>query len=110
MGDVVSIVAKLQDGCTVISFIAALFGRRLSGHACCDEHDLAYEQGGTWSWKWTMDARLARCIAAKNGGGAWGWTKAVVAWSFVTFVPYSYVVWTRPEPQWDRIEREVNRG
>jgi len=105
-----SIIAKFQDGCTGISWIVSWFGKKLPGHECCDEHDVAYEQGGSLAFKAQMDAKLAKCIAAKNGGGIWGWTKASLAWVAVTVIPYSYVVWARPEPVYDRIEREINRS
>lgn len=70
---------------------------------CCDEHDVAYEQGGSLAWKWQMDRKLYRCIKSKGHP-----VLAVLSWLAVTLSPYAYVVWARPEPVWDRIEREIN--
>lgn len=104
------IVKKFQEGCTGISWIVGAFGRKLPGHECCDEHDVAYIQGGSWKFKAQMDARLAKCIAKKNGNGVVGWVKAILAYSAVTFFPYAYFVWHQPEPIEDVVERELNRN
>jgi hypothetical protein len=93
------LIDKFQEGCTGISWIVALWGKKLPGHECCDEHDLAYEQGGSISWKLKMDLKLARCIHAKNGGGIVGKLKAAGAWLAVTINPYPYIVWNRPDPE-----------
>ena len=104
-----SLLDKFQYGCTGISWLMSWFGRRLPGHECCDEHDVAYSQGGSLAWKVQMDAKMLRCIAAKNNNSAWGWTKATAAWLAVTVIPYSYVVWYWPENTADFLEREINR-
>ena len=50
-----------------------------------------------------MDSKLFRCIKSKGHP-----VFAAMAWLAVTITPYPYVVWARPEPVWDRIEREIN--
>lgn len=91
---------KFQYGCTGISW---LFKKMLPGHTCCEEHDVAYDQGGTISWKFQVDAKLVRCIYVKNMEklGKLGYVvapvKAGFAWLVVTLFPYAYVVWSRPE-------------
>ena len=89
-----SALSRFQYGCTGISW---MFKNPLPGHPCCEEHDVAYDQGGSLKWKLQMDAKLARCIYSKNGSGAVGWLKGVGAWLMVTVNPYSYIVWKRPE-------------
>jgi hypothetical protein len=88
------LIERFQYGCTGISW---LFEEKLPGHECCEEHDVAYNQGGTLRWKATMDAKLARCIFSKNGKGIVGALKSAGAWLAVTFLPYPYIVWRRPE-------------
>ena len=89
-----SALARFQYGCTGISW---LFKDPLPGHPCCEEHDVAYNQGGTLRWKMQMDAKLAKCIFQKNGSGIVGVLKSVGAWLAVTVNPYPYIVWRMPE-------------
>lgn len=89
-----SLLTKFQYGCTGISW---MFKNPLPGHACCEEHDVAYDQGGSLGWKWRMDMKLAKCISEKNGSGIVGRLKAAGAWLMVTANPYAYIVWHRPE-------------
>lgn len=86
-------VHLFQYGCTGISWIAKLFGKELPGHRCCEEHDLAYEQGGSILWKLACDWRLSTCIYRMNGKTLFGFLKASAAFAAVTVFPYSYVVW-----------------
>ena len=38
-----TLLEKFQYGCTGVSW---LIKKKLPGHACCEEHDVAYNQGG----------------------------------------------------------------
>ena len=85
---------RFQYGCTGVSW---LFSDPLPEHVCCEEHDVAYNQGGSLKWKMQMDAKLAECIFRRNGSGIVGALKAAGAWLAVTVNPYPYIVWRRPE-------------
>ena len=39
---------------------------------CCDEHDLAYEEGGGWKDRWLADRRFRECIR-ESGRPARAW-------------------------------------
>ena len=89
-----TLLEKFQYGCTGVSW---LIKKKLPGHACCEEHDVAYNQGGSIAWKFEVDKKLAKCIFEKNGSGFIGAVKSGFAWFMVTVNPYPYVVWKRPE-------------
>lgn len=96
-----SVLERFQYQCTGISW---LIPTPKTG-PCCDEHDVGYEQGGSLKWKMQLDGKLYRCIKRKGHP-----VFAALAWLGVTFSPYAYVVWAKSENEWDRIEREINRG
>ena len=56
--------AKIIDGCSGgLSWIYTLLtGRDVPCRYCCDEHDLAYEEGGTSADRALADARLRMCV------------------------------------------------
>ena len=37
---------------------------------CCDQHDVAYEEGGGWWDRWLADWRFAVCLWEDHKGGA----------------------------------------
>jgi hypothetical protein len=88
---------KFQQGCTGVSWIFRALGRKAPAEWCCDEHDVAYNQGGSWKWKIYQDAKLARCIFDGNEDKIAGFVRALGAWLAVTFLPYPYIVWKSPE-------------
>lgn len=90
------VLGEFQKGCTGVSWLFRLFGIKLSAEECCEEHDILYDQGGTIEWKMQVDASLAKCVFKKSGSGLRGALRATVAWTVVTFVPYSYMVWNKP--------------
>ena len=83
-------MSKFTAGCTGLSFILSRLGFDTPGEYCCDEHDAAYEQGGTWRWKLTVDARFFRCV--RRGVNIWA---AALGWLVVTLNPYAYWAWRR---------------
>lgn len=80
----------LTAGCTGLSYLLSLLGFDTPGEYCCDEHDVAYEQGGTWTWKFAVDLRFFRCIRSGVGLPA-----AIIGWAVVTLNPYAYWAWKR---------------
>ena len=84
--------SELTKGCTILSFVFHKLGLPVVGEFCCDEHDVAYDQGGSLLWKLEMDAKLFRCVR-KVGGSL----PALFRWLMITISPYSYYVWFRPE-------------
>lgn len=79
-------------GCTGLSWLLGKFNLRAPGEFCCDEHDVAYDQGGTLRWKLQMDRKIFTCVRdAEN------WLVAGAYWLAITFNPYSYWVWFRAE-------------
>lgn len=94
LNEKLSLLKRFQYGCTGISWF---FKNPLPEHFCCEEHDLAYDQGGSLLFKLQMDKKLVDCIFKKNGSGLIGFIKAIGAWLVVTVNPYAYIVWERPE-------------
>lgn len=90
-------MSGLTEGCTLISWLASLFGLRLREHGCCQEHDLFYEQGGSWKTKVWVDFLLSKCVFLKNtrdGVGALpALGKAVLGFLIVSLNPYAHIVW-----------------
>lgn len=84
---------KLTEGCTLISWVASLLGKRLVEHGCCQEHDLFYEQGGSWKIKIWVDWLLTKCVIDINGGGLFAVAKGVIGFVIVTLNPYAHIVW-----------------
>ena len=87
-------VNKLTQGCTVLSYVAGLFNYKLKEEDCCDEHDLAYEQGGSLADKIYSDYKLARCVIKRNGlfiGGV----KSLLGLVALTILPYPYRAFNR---------------
>ena len=61
-------LAAITDGCSGgISWLhKRLFGRDVACVYCCDEHDVAYFEGGTSAARSLADARLRQCVAASG--------------------------------------------
>lgn len=79
-------------GCTGLSWLLAKFGLKAPGEYCCEEHDEGYNQGGSFFWKIQLDLKIFTCVKAASN--------ALIAgayWLAITFNPYSYWVWFRPE-------------
>ena len=55
---------------------------------CCDEHDVAYYEGGGWYARWLADWRFAVCLW--EAGRKW---KAV--WFWVRLRMFGWVYWDR---------------
>ena len=87
----------LRNFNTAVLEFRVFLRKKLPGHACCEEHDVAYNQGGSTGWKFEVDKKLAKCIFEKNGSWFIGAVKSGFAWLMVTINPYPYVVWKRPE-------------
>ena len=85
-------MSKMTEGCTLISWLASLANHILREHGCCQEHDLFYEQGGSFWTKAWVDWKLAQCVHAINGGGLMGVIKGGLGFIVVTFNPYAHVV------------------
>ena len=92
-------MSKMTEGCTLISWLASLANHILREHGCCQEHDLFYEQGGSFWTKVWVDWKLAQCVHAINGGGVKGAAKGVLGFVVVMLNPYAYVVWQRKAPE-----------
>lgn len=61
------------NGCNVLTPLhLKLFGIDMPFRGCCDEHDLFYEQGGTWKDRAFADMVLRQCV--RDSG------RPVVAW------------------------------
>ena len=90
-----SILSEFQSGCTGLSWVWHLFGSKLPAEDCCDEHDVAYDEGGTLRDKTLRDLTLAECIHKSHEDKAVGAIAGIGAWLAVTLFPYSYYVWFR---------------
>jgi hypothetical protein len=92
-------MSKLTEGCTLISWLASLADHILREHGCCQEHDLFYEQGGSFWTKVWVDWKLAQCVHAINGRGVRGSFKGTLGFLVVTLNPYAHIVWLRKTPE-----------
>ena len=90
-----SFIDEFQSGCTGISWIVRKFGGELPGEVCCARHDIAYDNGGSFSEKWQRDKDLALCIYLSHDNEFVARVASFGAWMFITFLPYSYYVWFR---------------
>ena len=99
-------VNKLTQGCTVLSYIAGLFGYTLKEEDCCDEHDLAYEQGGSLYGKVQADYRLAKCVIKRNG---WliGSVKSLLGLVALTILPYPYRAYKSEGLMWPNTKPDL---
>ena len=54
----------ISNGCSggVTWFYKTFLGRDIGCRYCCDEHDMAYEEGGDWQDRLHADNRFFRCI------------------------------------------------
>lgn len=66
--------AQIVDGCSggLSSFYKKMFGKDISCRYCCDEHDVAYYEGGSGPDRRLADKRLQQC-AARAGKDVPGW-------------------------------------
>lgn len=83
---------ELTKGCTVLSFVFGKLGIPVLGEYCCDEHDVAYDQGGNLWDKIKTDARFFKCVRRSGGSIIAGFR-----WVMISFNPYSYYAWYRKE-------------
>lgn len=88
-------MSTLTEGCTLVSWIASLAKHTLREHRCCQEHDLFYEQGGSFLTKVWVDWKLAQCVYSINGNGLVGALKGGLGFIVVTLNPYAHMVWLR---------------
>lgn len=92
-------MSTLTQGCTLISWLASLAKHVLREHRCCQEHDLFYEQGGSFLTKIWVDWKLAQCVCIINGSGVLGAFKGAVGFLVVSLNPYAHIVWRRKVPE-----------
>lgn len=54
----------VSDGCSggVTRFYRRFLGRDIGCRYCCDEHDLAYDEGGTAAGRALADSRFRECM------------------------------------------------
>ncbi len=92
------------DGCsggmdTLTRIVNRLRGagkdRPLAFTACCDEHDLFYDQGGTRKDRAFADSILRQCIADNlRKRGRSRWVRLHVPWLFWFFVRcFGWIYW-----------------
>lgn len=64
-------VAEISDGCSggLSRFHNLLFGKDIACVYCCDEHDLAYYEGGSGQDRKLADIRLRQCVCASGEFG-----------------------------------------
>ncbi len=69
-------LVDILDGCSggVTWFYKTFLGRDIGCRYCCDEHDLAYEEGGSRRDRALADKRFRQCIRASG--------RPVRAWIF----------------------------
>lgn len=66
-------LAEISDGCSgKLSWLhKKLFGREIACTYCCDEHDVAYYEGGSRHDRKRADRRLRSCV--QRAGSFSGW-------------------------------------
>jgi hypothetical protein len=66
-------IADISDGCSGgLSWLhRKLFGREIACTYCCDEHDVAYFEGGTQEDRRRADQRLRLCVQQAGQFGGW---------------------------------------
>ncbi len=66
-------LAEISDGCSgKLSWLhRKLFGREIACTYCCDEHDLAYFEGGTAEDRKAADWRFRLCIQSAGKFNGW---------------------------------------
>ena len=83
---------KFSKGCTGLSWLLRKFNLKAPGEYCCEEHDVAYDQGGSLLWKIKMDCKIFTCVRdAEN------FIIATAYWLVISISPYSYWAWFRPQ-------------
>ena len=81
--------SDLTKGCTGLSFILGKLGIVLKEERCCEEHDEAYINGGSWCDKVVADYKLMKCVIRTNGKVK-GAVKSVVGMIALSVLPYPY--------------------
>lgn len=77
------------NGCNVITpFHQRFLGRDLIIRPCCDEHDLFYEQGGSWRNRAFAD-KILRCCVRDMGYPVRAW----IIWTSVRL--FGWTCWGR---------------
>lgn len=86
-------VAEMSDGCSGgLSWLhKKLFGRSIACTYCCDEHDVAYFEGGSGPERKQADIRLRQCV--QRAGNFTGWRGPFRrAWRFIlSWIMYAAV-------------------
>ena len=77
--------------------MARLIGVELPEEKCCDEHDLFYEQGGSFRTKLFADRLLTRCVYEKNGSTILAGIKAGLWFVVVSVNPYAIITWLKAD-------------
>ena len=95
-------MAAIADGCSgkLTALYLFMWQRDISCRYCCDEHDLAYEEGGGAQERKQADIRLRQCaaVAGKFPSGLHGrarrvWRKAR-AWAMYAAVRlFGWIYW-----------------
>lgn len=57
-------LVDILDGCSggVTAFYTRFLGRDIGCRYCCDEHDVAYYEGGMWIDRKLADRRFRQCV------------------------------------------------
>lgn len=92
--------AQIMNGCSggLSRFYKKFFDKDISCRYCCDEHDMAYYEGGSSADRKLADRRLQKCAAqaGRSGGSlgkAWRWLRSWIIYLAVR-VAGGYF-WTR---------------
>lgn len=74
------VLAEIMDGCSggVTWFYNRFMGRDIGCRYCCDEHDVAYHEGGSWADRRLADRRFRQCVYDSG--------RKIRAWIFWAFV------------------------
>lgn len=79
---------EIQDGCSggVTWFYKKFLGRDIRFRYCCDEHDVAYYEGGSSKDRRIADKRFRQCIAERG--------HTVKSWIFYSAVrAFGWLYW-----------------
>lgn len=86
---------SFTKGCTGTSWAARLIGVELPEEGCCEEHELFYEQGGSFRTKLFADWLLTKCVYRKNGEDIFATLKAGLGFIVVSLNPHAIITWLR---------------
>lgn len=85
-------VKDIVDGCSggVTWFYKTFFKRDIGCRFCCDEHDVAYYEGGTEKDRRIADKRFRECVW-ESKRHIWAW----VFWAFARL--FGWAFWKYPK-------------